>query len=199
MDTPATTEAPAQRRSGPGLTLLLLGTLLVLAAIFAFNAAEDSHWFTMFKVVHVLVAFFWVGGGVMLTTLAILAERKNDPVELATIARQAAFVGEKLFAPAGLVVLAMGIAMLINGNNGDAIVSWSKFWVIAGLIGYAVTFVTGIAVLSPMAKKVHGLLDERGPEAPETQAAIKRILLVARVDVLVLLVVVADMVTKPFS
>jgi hypothetical protein len=33
----------------------------------------------------------------------------------------------------------------------------------------------------------------------ETQAAIRRILLVARVDVTVLLLVVADMVTKPFS
>ena len=33
----------------------------------------------------------------------------------------------------------------------------------------------------------------------ETQATIQRILLVARIDVTVLLLVVADMVTKPFS
>jgi hypothetical protein len=35
--------------------------------------------------------------------------------------------------------------------------------------------------------------------APETQAAIRRILLIARFDVAVLLLVIADMVTKPFS
>ena len=40
---------------------------------------------------------------------------------------------------------------------------------------------------------------ELGPAAPETQAAIQRILLVARFDVAVLLLVVVDMVTKPFS
>jgi hypothetical protein len=76
---------------------------------------------------------------------------------------------------------------------------WGKFWIIAGLIGYAATFVTGIAVLSPMAKKLNELMNEKGPTAPETQAAIQRILLIARVDVGVLLLVVADMVTKPFS
>ena len=38
-----------------------------------------------------------------------------------------------------------------------------------------------------------------GPEAPETQAAINRILLVARFDMAVLLLVVIDMVAKPFA
>ena len=38
-----------------------------------------------------------------------------------------------------------------------------------------------------------------GAEAAETQAAIKRILLIARVDEGVLLLVVAAMVLKPFT
>lgn len=198
METPAHA-VPAERRSAGGaLTLALLATLLVVAVVFAFDAGDGTHWFALFKAIHVMVAVFWVGGGILLTVLAIAAQRKGDPAELATIARQAAFVGEKLFAPAGLVVLAMGIAMVVNGG-GDSIIGWSKFWVIAGLVGYALTFVTGIAVLAPLAKKVGALLEERGPAAPETQAAIQRIMLVARVDVTVLLLVIADMVTKPFS
>ena len=84
--------------------------------------------------------------------------------------------------------------MMININWG-----WGKFWVVAGLVGYALTFVTGIGVLSPLAKKIDLLLKEKGPAAPETQAAIQRILLVARFDIAILLLVVADMVTKPFS
>jgi uncharacterized membrane protein len=145
-------------------------------------------------VIHIVLAVFWVGGGLMLTILGLRAERSTDPMEMATLARQAAFAGEKFFAPAGVLVLLMGIAMMINTNWG-----WGKFWVIAGLIGYAATFVTGIGFLSPLAKKVDELLTEKGPAAPETQAAIQRILLVARVDIGVLLLVVADMVTKPFS
>ena len=42
--------------------------------------------------------------------LAVAAE----PAEMATIARQAAFVGERVFAPIGLLVLGMGIAMVVN-------------------------------------------------------------------------------------
>jgi len=186
--------APSARRSSREITIGLGVTVLVLGAIFALTSGWYSDWYAIFRVVHVVLAVFWVGGGLTLTVLGLRAERLDDPVEMATLARQAAFVGEKLFAPTGLVVLLMGIALVINGHLG-----WDHFWVIAALVGYAATFVTGIAVLSPLAKKVDVLLTEKGPEAPETVAAIQKILLVARVDIAVLLLVVADMVTKPFS
>ena len=51
----------------------------------------------------------------------------------------------------------------------------------------------------PLAKRIVTLLEERGAAAPETQATIARILLIARVDIAVLLLVVADMLMKPFS
>ena len=70
---------------------------------------------------------------------------------------------------------------------------------VPGLVGYASTFVTGVAFLSPQSKRIAALLDEQGADAPETQAAIQRILLIARLDVGVLLLVVADMLLKPFS
>ena len=163
--------------------------------VFALNATDaSSTWFAIFKVIHVSVAVFWVGGGLLLTALAMRAERARNSADLATIARQAAFAGERLFAPAGLVVLAMGIAMVINRHIG-----WGTFWVDAGLVGYAATFVTGIAVLSPLAKRITVLQEEHGPEAPETQAAIGHILLIARVDLGLLLLVIADMLLKPFS
>jgi hypothetical protein len=38
-----------------------------------------------------------------------------------------------------------------------------------------------------------------GPYAPESQAVLGRILLAARIDIAVLLLVVIDMVVKPFS
>jgi uncharacterized membrane protein len=126
--------------------------------------------------------------------LALRAERAGDPEDIATIARQAAFAGEKLFAPAGLVVLAMGITMVINDHIG-----FGTTWVDIGLVGYALTFTTGIALLAPLAKKIATLCDTVGAAAPETQATIKRILLIARFDIGVLLLVVADMLMKPFS
>jgi uncharacterized membrane protein len=195
METSQTAEVPADRRASSYITAAIGLAVVVGGILFAFNATDaSSHWFALFKLIHVSVAVFWVGGGILLTVLALRAERSGSPEELATIARQAAFVGERLFAPGGLLVLAMGIVMVVNQH-----LSWGTFWIDAGLVGYASTFVTGMAVLSPLAKRVAALLEEQGPAAAETQAAIKRILLVARFDVGVLLLVVADMLTKPFS
>ena len=186
-------QAPASKAGWitPAILLAVVGVFV----LFAFKTTEDSTtWFSVFKLIHVSVAVFWVGGGLLLTGLAIRAERTKDPEELATIARQATFVGEKLFAPASGVVLAMGVTMVINQHIG-----FGTTWVTIALAGWAISFVTGIGVLSPRAKKLVGLLDTVGAAAPETQAAIRQLLLIARVDVAVLIVVVADMLMKPFS
>jgi uncharacterized membrane protein len=189
---PTTAQAPTKDNSGP-LTLGLLGTVVLIGLIFAFSAPYDG-WYFLFKWIHVTAAFLWIGGGLFLVLLAIRAQRSGDVKEILVIARQASFAGERIFAPAGLIVLLMGIAMMINGS-----LDWGAFWIDAGLIGYAATFITGIAVLSPLAKQITASSEQNGPEAPETIALINKILLIARFDIALLLLVVADMVTKPFS
>jgi uncharacterized membrane protein len=185
----------AANRTSTVVTAAVAVAVAVVALAFALNATDaHSGWFAVFKLIHVGFAVFWVGGGLLLTVLAIRAERTADPEEIATIAGQAAFAGEKLFAPAGLVVLAMGITMVINHHIG-----FGTTWVDIGLAGYAISFITGVAVLAPLARRIVTLSDTVGAAAPETQEAIKRILLIARVDIGVLVLVVADMLMKPFS
>jgi uncharacterized membrane protein len=195
MDTPATDSA-APNRGSAGLTYLLVGVLIVVGAIFVLSGstAVPNDWYALFKAIHVGLAVIWVGGGVLLTINGIRAQRETDPTKIVTVAQQAAFAGEKIFAPAGLVVFLMGIAMMVNTSWG-----WGHFWIVFGLIGYVTTFVTGIAVLSPLAKKIAVSAETNGAEHPETISLIDRILLIARVDVTVLLLVILDMVIKPFS
>jgi uncharacterized membrane protein len=189
VEAPAAGNASAKTTAAIGLAVAAVGL------VFALNTTDaPSHWFAVFKLIHVGVAVFWVGGGIALTVLALKAERSGTPDDMATIAKQAAFIGERFFAPAGLVVLAMGITMVINDHIG-----FGTTWVDIGLAGYAATFTTGIAFLSPRAKRIAELLETKGAEAAETQAAIQQILLIARIDVGVLLLVVADMLMKPFS
>jgi uncharacterized membrane protein len=195
METTPTPAAPADRRLSNAVTALVGLAVAIVAIVFVFEThVFTSHWYALFKVVHVSLAVFWVGGGLTMTVYALRAERVSDPAEMAMVARQAAFVGERFFAPAGLLVLAMGIGMVVNLG-----LDWGSFWIVAGLVGYAITFLTGLLVLGPQAKRIGQLLETRGATASETQAAIRRILLVARADEGVLLLVVADMVLKPFS
>jgi len=192
MDTPAAT-TPKVRSSGR-LTAAIGGVVVVVAIVFISRAGVYNSWYSAFKAIHVLAAVVWIGGGALLTVLGLVAERRNDPAELLTVARQAAMVGEKLFAPAGLVVVAMGIAMMLNTNWG-----WGKAWIAIGLAGYAITFVVGIGVLSPLAKRIVAVTEEKGPSHPDTLALVQRILVIARVDVAMLVLVVVDMVVKPFN
>ena len=187
--------APADARRSAPLTAVLGLVVIGVGLLFAFKSGWGmDNWYSIFKWVHVSVAVFWVGGGLLLTVLGLRAERSTDPREIVTLAQQAAFTGEKIFAPGGLVVLLMGIGMVVHNHLG-----FGHFWIIAGLVGYAATFVTGIGVLSPLAKKIEHSAKANGPEHPETVALIERILLLARVDIAVLLLVVADMVLKPFA
>jgi len=190
MENSAATTSLSPQRSSLLPTALIAAAFLVVAIIFC----ASSSWYVTFKAVHVGFAAIWIGGGFLLTVLGLIAERQNDPDELAAVARQAALVGEKLFSPAAGIVLLAGIAMMINTDWG-----WNHFWIVAGLVGFASTFVTGIGVLAPRSKKLHALMQTAGPLAPETQAEIKSILLIARFDIAVLLLVVVDMVVKPFS
>ena len=183
------TAAPASRVQALP-TALIFGAWVVLAIVFA----ASSSWYAAFMAVHVIFVVVWIGGGALLTIFGVLAERQSDGQQLAAIARMAAFAGERIFAPAGLVVVAMGIAMVLDAHLG-----FGHFWLIFGLLGFLATFLIGVGVLAPASKKVTALLAEKGPSDPEVQAQINRILLIARADIAMLLLVVVDMVTKPFS
>ena len=195
MDTPATGSA-APSRGSKNLTYAVLAGVAVIGVIFAFSgsAVMPNNWYSLFKAVHVLFAVIWVGGGVSIMIHAIRAQTARDPEGIVTVAKRAAFMGEKVFAPVGLITFLKGIAMMINTNLG-----WGHFWIVAGLIGYASTFIVGIAILSPLAKKIDASAEKNGPTHPETMALIERIMLIARFDVAVLMLVVLDMVTKPFA
>src|SRR5471030_891623 len=106
-------ETTANSRPSLNLTTAIAAAFLIVAVVFA---VSNGDWYFTFKAIHVTFAVIWIGGGALLTILGVIAEQRNDPAELAAIARQAAMVGQKLFSPAAMVVLLAGIAMMINGS-----------------------------------------------------------------------------------
>jgi uncharacterized membrane protein len=163
--------------------LILLGTLVFLL--------ESDSWYFAFKAVHVVAAVLWVGGGTLLAVLAISAERDPDPARLLGVARQAEWAA-RIFIPASFTVLAMGIAMTINGD-----LDWGQFWLVFGLIAWGISTAIGIGFLTPRIKQLNELIQERGGRDPAVQAAVQPILLAARIDIALLLLIVIDMTVKP--
>ncbi|MDP9069026.1 MAG: DUF2269 family protein [Actinomycetota bacterium] len=147
--------------------------------------------YDLLKSIHVLAAVAWVGGALFGQILAVRA-RKGGPTRLAQFADDMAWLGPHYFAPISLLVLLTGI--------GTVIVSGWEFtdlWIVIGLLGFAATFVTGIAYLAPAGKKVTAGITDRGPEDAEVQSNIERIQRISQIDTLVLVIVVLNMVVKP--
>jgi uncharacterized membrane protein len=165
----------------------------LLVGLLVFGIAAPGA-YDVYKMIHVVAAVVWVGGGAMITVLALLTEREGDPGALAALGQKAEYLSTRLFIPSSLAVLVFGLAMMFERD-----LDWGQFWVIVGLLGFAATFLTGIGYLTPQTKKIGALAKEHGPEHPLTQAEIKKLLVVVRLDVAMLLVIVADMAAKPFS
>jgi hypothetical protein len=75
--------------------------------------------------------------------------------------------------------------------------NFTDTWIVLGLIGIAATIVTGVGFLGPESERLGKAFVERGPSDPEIGRRISRILVISRVDLVVLILVVADMVFKP--
>ena len=169
----------------------IVGPILGLAVLIVFLA--DTSWYFVFKSIHVLAAIIWLGGGAMITVLAWRAQRARDTAQLLQIGRQAEWLSTRIFVPASLVVVAMGVILMSKGDWG-----YDRFWTLFGVIGWAVSFVVGAAFLGPQTGKLAKLMETRGPEDPAVAARLDVIINVARADVVLVLLIAADMVAKPF-
>jgi uncharacterized membrane protein len=166
-------------------TITLTAAALLLAGTLVFLLESDS-WYLAFKAVHVVAAVLWIGGGAFLTFMAIATERAEDPGRLIEVAKQAEWGAQRIF------VLAMGIAMTINGD-----LDWGQFWLVFGLIAWAISTAIGIGFLTPRIKKLNMLLEDHDARDPEVQAVVTPLLLAARLDIALLLLIVIDMTVKP--
>lgn len=177
------------RRLSTTITAVAGALLLVGGLVFIF---ESNSWYMAFKAVHVVSAVLWIGGGAFLTFMAMATERAEDPGRLIEVARQAEWGAMRIFVPASFVVLAMGIAMTINGD-----LDWGQFWLVFGLVAWAISTAIGVGFLTPRIKALNALIEERGEKDAAVQAAVKPILLAARLDIALLLLIVIDMTVKP--
>src|SRR5213593_1136169 len=122
-------------------------------------------WYEWFKAAHVLAAVIWVGGGVAVNVLAILTQREKDPLRMVQFAKQAEFVGQRIFTPMSLAVLGFGFGMIENAGYG-----YDFTWIKIALAGWGLSFLVGAGFLGPESGRLGRLMVERGPADAEVQA-----------------------------
>jgi uncharacterized membrane protein len=143
--------------------------------------------------IHILAAIAWVGGATTINILATRIRRAGTPEDLVAFTGLAEWIGPRVYSLASLVVLAMGIWMVAISD------AWTigQLWIVLALIGFAITAIGGAAYFGPESKRIREAAEAEGPESPRAQALIRRIFLVSWFDLILLVLIVADMVLKP--
>lgn len=145
-------------------------------------------WYEFLLFVHVSCAVIWIGGDFLFQVYGMVELASGDRAVIARFAGNAGRISERLFVPASLLVVLAGVGLMIEGSW-----TWGQLWVVFSLVAFAGSFLLGLLVLSPMAKRI----EAAGPETDEGQRLIRRIFALLRVDLLVLFAIVFAMTVKP--
>ena len=143
------------------------------------------------KSLHVLMAVVWVGGATTIQVLAIRATRAADPPRLVGFLTDIEWVGTRIYLPASLILVATGFGMV-----GDQDLPFEG-WIIFGLVVWIISAGVGSSFLGPESGRIGKIVEAQGPDSPEATARIKRIFVVSRIELLLLVLVIIDMVVKP--
>jgi uncharacterized membrane protein len=142
--------------------------------------------------VHVTGAIVWIGGAAIIQFFALRALRAGDARRVAELAADIAWIGTRVLLPSALVVVVAGVLLMFDGDW-----TWGQTWVVLALILYAITFVAGAAFFSPESGRIAKAIAGQGPDSPEAQHRIRRLLVLTRLDLILLLAIVYVMTVKP--
>ena len=148
--------------------------------------------YEILKYLHIVAAIIWIGGAAFFNVLGTQVAGARDGVQLAWFGRRIEWLGTRYFTPFSILVLLFGLAMVGESD----VWHFSDAWIGIGLAGIVATIVTGAGFLGPTAGRLARAIDAGAPST-DIEALMGRILWVARIDLVVMFLVVADMVFKP--
>ena len=100
----------------------------------------------------------------------------------------------RLFIPASLSTLVLGVLVVLDGSWG-----FDEPWTVVGLAGWAASFLLGFFYFRPEGERIGALVEQHGPSHPEVDRRLRRLNVVDRIQLVILFVVIADMAAKPGS
>jgi uncharacterized membrane protein len=145
------------------------------------------------RYLHIVGAIAWVGSGIGLAVLSKQLRASRDLQALLAVGGQSQALGRILFAPAALLTIVSGIALVVMATA----IRFSDLWILIGFAGIGGSAAAQMLVAEPAHRRFITLAAEEGPDHPATVAAARRAGLADVIDVAVLLLVVLAMVTRP--
>ena len=142
--------------------------------------------------VHVLAAMIWVGGATMFHVMVERAAAADDPLRIKGLMGDAEHLAKTYFIPSTITVLVIGIWLVLEGSWG-----FDQPFVIGGIAGLVITTVVGAGVLGPTSMRIAGRITEVGGLDQDIRDQIAKLKNISRADLLLLVIIVFLMTTKP--
>jgi uncharacterized membrane protein len=149
--------------------------------------------YELFKLLHVVGAIAWVGGGMGLLVLSRRLLAARDYRGLHDLGQQSQALGTWLFMPAALLTVGFGVALVA----AEAAFGFADLWILIGFGGILASGAAQMALAGPAGRRFSALAAEHGFDHPGVAAAARRVTYGNAADVGLLLVVVWAMVAKP--
>ena len=143
---------------------------------------------------HVLAAVLWVGGAVTLHILMRRALRLPDRRAQHERFTELEWLGERFYPAFSLLLIIAGVLLVTREDGGW---EFSDTFIQIGLTGWVISFLIGIGFYGREGKKRAGIVEAEGADSPAVAASFRRTAMVNSFELLILLVVVVDMTTKP--
>jgi uncharacterized membrane protein len=143
---------------------------------------------------HILTVVVWVGAGVALQFLGVWGEQTRNGPFMQGLGDSSEWLATRLFIPSSLATLVLGILLTVEGPW-----TFDTLWIDFGFVGFAVSFLIGILFLKPEGERIGRAIAAHGPESLEAGRHIRRINVVQRVELVILVLVIAAMAVKPTS
>ncbi len=139
---------------------------------------------------HILSAMTWFGAGAWGLIAVRRVQRVQGTEEADILLQKMELVENRVFPPAAILVLLSGVGLVLNGSAG-----WGDMFVYLGMTGVIVSMALGGAVGGRLNRE---LADAReAGDTVKTAGLVNRWLNLGRIELLILLVIVALMVYKP--
>ena len=147
-------------------------------------------WYELLLSLHILSIATWFGSSAAITAMGFMS-LKTGPEAFGTFSLPATKWAGRAHPAAGVLLLLTGFAMVADAD-------WDfETWLILGLIGLVVAMGIGGALIGRTAEGMVKRIEAGSMTAEELSTDARRLLLYTRIELVILVLVIVDMVAKP--
>lgn len=140
---------------------------------------------------HIALGALWLGGVMYQESLVVMAKKESREAYVRTAVR-AGLNNARIYPPVTILLMATAAWMIIAQDY----LSWGDAWIIIASGLWLLSVAMGIAYFTPKANELAARLEDEGPSA-EVAQAVDRMNVVARAEIIPLLLILVMMVIKP--